>query len=350
MRKWWRPLALAAVLNVMAGVAVGSAQTVMVRNAPPGTTVEVVLNTATVGSAIVDMDGNATVAADLSTLGKTETDAYVYVDLCDNRQRVLILERGAPVPPQEPGCDRRESLGLFLVRRVSTLVLDVADSRPTVMLRRGPVTFGPPREPASAPGGLVLSGAGSFATFRDTTTLACGNVLDCSGDSSRLAYAVGGSYWITRFLAAEASYLKPSELPIRGGDETFRFTSFLNPHVLTVAAKVGVPVGRVRFYGKAGGNHHWATMGTAQTIDDITVTIEDIPQIIPGGTQNLELRTSGWGWLFGGGGEVWARPAFALYGEVARTALKGPARDDKEGALDERVNVILFGARFRLGG
>ena len=54
MLKCWRLLVCAAALNVTAGAVSAIAQTVMVRNVPAGTKIEVLLNGASVGSGAAD--------------------------------------------------------------------------------------------------------------------------------------------------------------------------------------------------------------------------------------------------------------------------------------------------------
>ena len=54
--------------------------------------------------------------------------------------------------------------------------------------------------------------------------------------------------------------------------------------------------------------------------------------------------------LFGGGAEIWIRPAFAIYGQADFTSLKGDARDDAEGAMDDRLTSIFIGAKVKIGG
>lgn len=345
-----RPLALAAAIEMIVGVGVATAQTVIVRNAPPGSTIELVLNAATIGSAPADRAGDATLAVNVSAnAGKTETDAHIYVDVCGNMRRVLLVEQGMQPPPRAGGCDRTEIAGLFLVRQVTTLVVDVGGSTPTMWLRQGPappewLIRGPGRDrPArvwsALPTGLVLFGGGGLVKFRDAIFLACGNVTECGGDDFPLGYTAGAAYWFSPFLAAEASYMT-AKLAVNGRGDNFRFNSFLDTDVLTVVGKGGVPLGPVRLYGQAGANYHRATSGTTQTLENVTGTT---------GAQTFELRTAGWGWLFGGGAEAWVAPSFAIYGEVGRAALKGAARDNGEGAIDDRLTVILLGARVRIG-
>jgi hypothetical protein len=347
-----RLLALAAALNLTLGIGVGSAQTVLVRNAPPDSTIEVVHNDAPVGSAKADASGIATIPVDLSgRVKKTETDAQIFVDVCDAVRRVLIAERAVVPPSQEPGCVRRDMGGIFLVRQVSTLVVDFGGSSPTLMLRQGRVSLEPARSWSAAPRGLVLFGGGAFTKASNAGALACGTLTECSSSDSGIGYTAGAEYWITEYLAAEGGYIRPAEATAEGSGDTFRFDNTFKAHVVTAAGKVGVPVGPVRIYGKVGGTYTRATFATTQIMEETTVTVGGATQTIPGGTQSYGVKTVGWSWLFGGGMEVWVAPSFAVYGEFGRAALKGVALDeDEEGTLDERLTSIFFGARIRIGG
>jgi hypothetical protein len=349
-----RPLALAAAFWMTLGAGAAAGQTVIARKVPAGSTVEFVLNTSTVGTATPNADGDATIASKPdASAANTEFDAYIYVDACETVRRVLVIERGISPAAPEPGCTRAQIAGLFLVRRTGTLVVDVSGANPTVLLRRGGFTIrqgGPARVWGSSPTGLVVFGGGGLAKFADATTFACGDVTSCSGDDGGAAYTFGAAFWFIPFLAAEASYMKPAEATTQGSGSNFRFNSFLDAHVITVAGKVGAPIGPVRLYGQAGANYHRAKSGTTQTIDDVTVTIDGEPRTVPGGIQRYGLETSGWGWSFGGGGEFWLTSRFALYGEFARASLKGAARDDAEGNLNDSLTSIVFGARVRIGG
>ena len=48
-------------------------------------------------------------------------------------------------------------------------------------------------------------------------------------------------------------------------------------------------------------------------------------------TLSYQLRTSGWGFAFGGGVEMWFSSVFGLYGEFGSAAVKGTSRDDEDG-------------------
>jgi hypothetical protein len=262
-----------------------------------------------------------------------------------------MAERGQqPAPPAE-GCDRSD-MGLFLLRRVSTVVVNVAGPNPSVLLVQGRFD---PREPRpirawnAAPTGLVLSAGGSLGRFSDVRLLSCGDATDCGGGGFDIGYTAGVTYWILPYLGAEVGFVKPREAAIEGSGAGFQFTSALDARALTVAGKVGVPAGPVRVYGKGGGALHQATYATTQTNDDTTVTIDNVTRTIEGGTQTFELKTEGWGWLVGGGMEVWLTRWFGIYGEADFIKFRGDPIDDADGRLDDRLTSFVVGARIHIG-
>jgi hypothetical protein len=348
MQRFWRPFVLAAVLNVSAGAATGAAQTVTIRNAPPGSAVDVVLNTATAATGTADASGVSTLTASMKdAIGKAEIDANVFVDLCESKRRVLIVEIGAPTVPPDAGCERRQISGLYWVRPINTVVVNLAGSHPTLLLIKGsygvPVP-GPDGTDAVAaqgrqswrpsPTGLVLSGGAGLSSFRDASAIACGSVQPCTGDDSGLAYTAGVTYWIARFLGVEGTYVKPKNMTASGGD-TFKFDSTLDADVWTLAGIAGAPIGPVRLYGKAGVNYHQATSTTNETINSAT--------------QTFAFRTKGFGWVFGGGGEGWITSRVAIFGELSLAKLRGDAEGGGEARIDDRVRLLLGGVRIHLG-
>ena len=349
-----RPLALAVALLVIAGVGSVSAQSVIVRNAPPGSTVEAVLNTTPVGTAKADAKGDAAIPLNLSAaLKKDEIDASIFLEVCDTTRRVIVVERGQAAASPAVGCDRREIAGIFLVRRVTTLVVDSGGVNPRVLLVQGSYDLSDPevaRPRRLAPGGLILFGGGGLSRFGDARDRGCGLVSECEGGGWEAGYTAGADYWFLPYVAAEVAYVEPGDMMVDGRGDTFRFNSFQTTDLFTVAGKVGGPIGTVRLYGRAGANFHRGTFGTTQTNDDTTVTVDGVTSTIPGGTVSYELRTQGWGWLFGGGAEIWIRPAFAIYGEVGFTSLKGDARDDADGGMDDQLTSIFVGAKVKIGG
>jgi hypothetical protein len=366
MMEAWRPLACAAALNVIVAGGVATAQTVVVTNAPPGSTIELALNAETIGSAKADAAGQATLAVNLADHGgKTETDVRVYVDICASLRRVVLVERGLqPEPPGET-CARRELIDLLLLRRVTSLVVDVKETNPAVWVRQGPVPaawlrqgseeVAAARNAMELPTGFVLFGGGGFVKFRDAVAVACGSLANCTGDLTGVGITGGAEFWFTRYLSAEATYLKPSDVTATGDGGYYRFNSILSTHVFTFAGKLGVQAGPVRIYGKGGATYHRAMSTTMQTIDDRTVTVGDptvggtTEEIVKGGTQVFELDTSGWGWMFGGGLEGWVSPTLALYMEGGYDQIRGADRSNGEGLIRDRVIYAVMGIRVHLG-
>jgi hypothetical protein len=353
MTKVWRALVLAVACHITVGAGAGWAQTVYVRQAPPASPVEVVLNGKPVGSAKIDANGDAIVPLNLSALiGRNEMDANILVDVCGELRRVLVSDRGMRPPAPGAGCDRREIIGVFVIRRMTSLVVNVGGLNPTVLLVQGTYDLRDPR-PArvwgASPTGFVLFGGAGFARARDAETAACGALTDCSGEGAQVAFTAGVTFWVTPYLGAEVSYLRPAQFDARGSGETFRFTSAFDAELVTVAGTVGVPIGPVRIYGKVGTNYQRSTFSTTQTQDPRTVVIGGVEQTIEGTTQTLVLNTAGWGWLFGGGAETWVTRSFALYAEASRAALRGEAVNGGEGAADEALTSLFLGLRFRIG-
>ena len=343
------------LLFLGAAAAVASAQTIIVTNAPPGAAVEFVLNEAAVANGTTDQAGSVTLTATPPPgAARGDMDAQIYVDACDTLRRVLIVDRSVPVRAAAPGCVRSQIAGLFLVRPISTLVLDVTGPTPTVLLRQGRFTPPPPGEVRTwspSPTGLVVSGAAGFAALRDPAASGCGDVTDCSGDGSGLAYAAGAAFWFTRLIAAEVVYMRPSEGTATGQGSNFRFDGSVDAHVLTLAAKVGIPIGPVRLYGKGGATRTWATLFTTQTSEDVTQTVNGVTTTVPGGTTEFGLKTEGWGWIIGGGLEGWMTRSVAIYVEGGRAALKGESVEDAgaEGSFDDALTYIGVGLKVRVG-
>ena len=284
----WRLLvaaALTALTMTTLTAATAAAQTVMVRHAPPGDTVETVLNATKVGSATVDASGTATVPLGLSSTGKTEIDANVFVDICDKLHRVIVVERNKLPDPQQPGCARRDISGLYWVRPVNTLVVDVAEGRPSLLLVKGSYNPERPRTWNAAPRGFVVYGGGTIGSFRDAISVSCGNVTNCKGDSTLAGFTAGGTVWLLPYLGADVAYVKPQDVKTSGSGNTYHFNSDLESQLLTVAGKVGAPIGPVRLYGQAGMAYHWTKNTGTETIDDLTITVDNVQQTIPGGTQ-----------------------------------------------------------------
>ena len=334
MSKSLRLLAVAAVLNI-AAAADAAAQTVIVRGAAPGESVEVIVNDAPANSGTVAADGMAQVAVNvpLNDAKRPEMDARLYLDTCDKVRRVLIIDRNQLPPPPQAGCARTEIGGVYWVRQRSTIVIDVSKPIPDVLLRQGSYN---PNAPVRrlAPTGLIAFGGGGLAKVSDATAIACGNVSDCADDGFIGAYNLGATLWITRWLGVEGSYLRPSRMVVNGNGGSFTFHSTLDADIVNVVGKLGVPIGPVRLYGQGGTTYHEATNTMTQTIGEAS--------------QTVETNTDGWSYTFGGGLEAWISGRLALYGEAGITKIKGKERLAGVIEIDDQLTHYMFGVRFRI--
>lgn len=360
MRALWRPLVVAAALNLIV-VAAASAQTVVVTKAPPGATVEFVVNSALVGTVTADGEGRATfLLTPEHREGKTEADAYVFVEYCDNSlRRVILIEPGMQGYPGGQ-CPRREVPGAYIVRQTTTLVVNVSETAPSVLLRQGKAPAGwltdevdqPRREkPPTAPTrGLYLFGGGGVGTFANAAKVACGTG-DCTGSTKPLTFSVGATFWATPYLGVEASYFKPGDITLKGGVETlYSYTSTLATNVITMVGKAGLPTSYVRIYGFGGATFSRADWDTLQTVEDQTVLVGDELTTVTGGTQSLKLFTQGWSWTAGAGFEVPVSKRMSIFGEGGRVNVSGDDRQGGEGKVDDRVLYLIAGIRVRILG
>jgi hypothetical protein len=344
----WR-LLVAAALNVTMGVGISAAQTVMIRHAPPGETIETVLNATKAGSGTANAEGEARVPLSLSPLSKTEIDANIFVDVCDKLHRVIVVERTKLPDPQQPGCTRKDIPGLYWVRPVNTLVVDVADATPSLLLVKGSYNPGSLHTWTPAPRGVVVSAGSLMGWYRDVVNAACGNVSGCSQSGTDFGFTGGATVWLWPFLGADVTYVKPRNLTVQGSGDTFNFTHTLDTDVLTVSGKVGAPIGPVRLYGQAGMDYVWAKSSLSETINDLTITVNDVPQTIPGGTQASSVKTEGWGWAFGGGGEVWLGKWIALYADLNFAQIKGEPKGGGDTRINDQLRYVAFGGRVHIG-
>lgn len=363
MREFWRPLALAAAFFVIVAVGSATAQTVIVTKAPPGAAIQLGLDTATVATATADATGLATLSVDLAAHGgKTETDVRIFVDLCDKARRITLVEAGYQPPVPGPGCTRREIFGVFYLRNITTLVVNASEGSQAVWLRQGPAPLhwlgnevaGGSAEPTGSalliPNGMVFFGGGGIAKYGTAVSISCGVGTQCAGKDVRLAGRFGADYWFGPHLAVSGSYLRPGNALTAGSGSGYTFGSSLSPNIAVVTAKVGVSVRRIRVYGEAGMDYTWATLTTNETIPDQVVTVNGTAQTITGGTQTITFKTSGLGWVIGGGAEFWMKRSLALYAEFGRAALRGTPVGGGEGRLDDSLVYAVAGFRLHLLG
>lgn len=358
IRSW--PLRWLAAFFVSASLtpALAAAQTVVVRQAPPGGVVEVAVASEIVGSTTADSLGDATVT--LKSFPRppaVEMSAQVFVDVCGTRRRVLLVERSFQPPPVADDCVRRALAGFFVLRPVSTLVIEVGETTPILRIRQGPapaawLRHGPPPPPSlfTAAPGLEIFGGVNLVTFRDAVGRSCGTLQGCSGKDFTPAYGVGAAYWVSPYFGAHASYLRAATVKVSGTGTGHVFGTDIDVEVLTISGIAGAPIGRSRLYGFFGANRHRAAFVTTETTEDATVVENGVPRTIPGGTEVFVLNTAGWGWQFGGGFDVWMTPAFAFFGEAGSGPIKGSNQDAPEGQTDDHITFVLAGARVRLSG
>jgi hypothetical protein len=355
MRVFWRPLAVAAALSVACGVGRASAQTVIVANSKPAASIQLVFNLATVGSASTDKTGKATLPVKRS--GTAETDVHVFVDACQALTRVLLLERGLLPEAVAAECERREIPGWYLVRSSTTLVVDLRGTEPKVWVTQGSAPeawLGPGAAAAPSerdvPSGLVLGIGGGFQRFEQEILVTCGNAASCSGSRYKPALMGAVDFWMKSFLGAEVSYYLPMKVKASGSGNGYTFNSELGLESLNFVGKAGIPFRNARVYAMGGGTWHRAIRKTTETINPYDVTIDGATVTIPGGSQTLQMKTQGWGWLLGGGLEVWASRKWGLYVEGGRAVYQGKEVNGAEGLLDERVMYVYGGVKMHIGG
>jgi hypothetical protein len=355
IRGFVRPLALTAAFVAILAVRAAHAQTVIVRSAPAGSTIEVTMNGGDPVSAKADENGDATLAVP----ARSDADVQVHVDECGTLVRVLLVARGVQPTAAAPGCSRTDLPSVFLMRGITTFVVDVAGPNTTVHISQGP----PPDEwvrrgaapvrtkiPWGAPGkGLELSAGIGLSSFGNATDAQCGTVTTCETNNTGGALFLAAEYWIKPFVAAEVGYAKPADVTASGSQTGFQFDSHLQTRLFTLGGKVGFPAGPTRPYARGGFNHHQATSTSSETIDDTTVTVDGVTQVVKGGTQSFAQKTDGWNWYLGGGVEVWFAKWIAFYGEVTRLKIKGNPTGGGEGGIDDSATTIAIGARVRLG-
>lgn len=361
MRGPWRPLTCAAAITMTVAAGVATAQTVTVIKAPSGATVELVLNTATIGSTTATPAGLAILDVNLSARrGKDEIDTTIFVDACGLLRRIHFVEPGVQGLPAPGDCLRREIPGVYVVRNVTSFVIDVSDPMPSVRFRQGraPDAWlnpeaeesgeGSSREWGPMPTGVIAFGGAGLAMSNNQLGVACGNVTDCSGSGNRLALNLGLDVWFTSFLGVEGSYLRPTDVTVEGKGDGHRFTNSLDIHLATAGGKVGIPAGPARFYAKGGITYSRVESLTTQTT--YTVTGEGEYPTIDGGYQSFGLSNTGWGWFAGGGAEIWFSKRLAFYGEYLHTPVGGASSVGGEGVIDETATSFLGGIRFKVGG
>jgi len=334
------PLLFSSVLVGTTGLGAAAAQTVIVRSAQQGATIEVTFNGGTPATGPADTFGDAKLTVPART---AEAAVLVHLDDCGNRVRVLLVEAGIQAAAPEPGCNRIDITSVFVMRPVTTFVIDMNGAATTVHLTQGPPPASWVLRGEAAAGhkwgtpvpGLVVSAAAGAASFSNAVSAACGDVQDCKRTNFGGVVALSAGYWINRYLGAEAAYVQPADVAVTGSGDTFRFDSRLAVRLATFVGKVGAPVGPARLYGFGGVNRHESTLTTTETMNDAT--------------QTFAQKTTGWNWMAGGGFELWISRFIAMYSEMTLAQVKGSPAGGGEGGIDNRATLVVGGIRVRLG-
>jgi hypothetical protein len=346
-------------LSVIVDVSVAAAQTVIVRSAPPGAPIEIQVDGGRTQSVTADANGDATLSVALPS-GSTEAAVQVFVDRCEPVVRVQLVRRGVPIPVAAAGCTRGDISGAYLMRSITTFVVDVDQSGGSVHVRQGP----PPRSWLSrgelAPGGRetfrwpAANGVTLWAGVgisRDSHAIAtiCGDATSCSGNGYTAAIAAGATVRLPKIFGVQATIAKRAQAEIDGSGDNYRFTGTVATRLTTLSALAGKSIGPTRIYAQGGLNRHRATFSTTQETDSRTVTVNNGSQTIAGGTQTLQYTTEGWGWLFGGGFEAWATRFVALYVDGQYLKVRGSDVSGGEARTDESLFLLTGGVRIRVG-
>jgi hypothetical protein len=344
-------LTLAAVL--LLGAERASAQTLIVRNAVPASSVDLLFNGTRLGSTTVGADGTATLSPSLETIGKTQADVRITVDACGALRRILIDENGRPAPPPEGGCLRKPIPDLLVFQKITTVVLELGGDTPLAYIRQGPV---PPEwlgeQVASvkrvwppAPTGLIVSAGFGYGSYTKMLKALCGDAPTCADSARPFERGAAVSYWFSKFAAVEASYVKPPKMLVAGSGTqgaSYRFTTDFEADMISLGGRVGGQAGPVRITGFGGASYQWSTITTNQTVD-ATDTAR-------GGTQSFGFKTQGWGWMAGGGVEHWFDRWVGVYGEGGLISVKGTNPDNHdEGSVDDQMSYFIGGVRVHLG-
>ena len=351
---------LLTVLSVLTAHSV-SAQTIFVTNAPPGTTVEFMLNSTVIGSAQADASGVARVGASPDALGSPQITALLRVDSCGSTSRIVVFNRDLEAPPVG-ACTRSEVAGLFVVQPVTSLVFDLRRSTPSVRLRQGPppsewlisaeagevqAAAKPPVKLFELPARFMVFGGGGMSDGGQFTEVQCGN-LSCVSDNTPYLWTGGLDYWFGSFVGVEGSFIKPSNLSASFSDSDLNFNTESESGVFTASALGGFPLGPVRLVGKLGATYHRATLTTVETVPTQTAIVDNVEQVVVGGTQTIQVQTSGWGWLWTGGLEAWLTGPVGFYGEVGMLTVQGKDRQGGPTRVDDTLLFFIAGAKLRI--
>ena len=355
---WVRPgqlLTISAVLLLTGFIGTVRAQTVIVQRAEPGSTIELLLNGTPMATVVTQPGGIATLRMTITDRpNRWQSTITVLVDTCGTTRRVHLIERDRGGPPPVGPCTRDSVDGFFLLQSNTSMLVDVGVGRPTLRLRQGNmpsswVTVG--EIPSDSPlerMSLYVFGAGAVRNLQAPIDRVCGDV-PCEGSAMGLAYNGGVGFWIAPFLAVQGDYTHIPAFDITGAAAGYQFDSTFGTNLLTVSGLVGYPLGSFRPYVRGGAARHRSVTTTTQATAPTTFIIDGVENTDPGGVQVYGVETEGWGWLVGGGAEMWPNTWFSLFGEFTWTYLRGSPTDGSEGDTDDRLMLWLFGVKVRVG-
>ncbi len=345
-------LALAAALGIIMTCAPAAAQTVIVRSAPQGATIEARVNEL-VKSATADASGDATIPVPLPA-GTLELRVRGFVDACGATIRVYLTDSGIS-PPFEAGCNRTDVVGLFIMRSTTTFVIDMYESRASLHLTQGNVprswldrNYRSPFDTVAPQGLVVFAGTGGVFLNHFAEGL-CASATTCAASGTALGASGGIAYWFNRFVGAQITFAQGSDLDGTGTGSGHHFENAMESKVMTITGNASTVVQRSRVYAMGGLNYHQATFTTIQTVDDRSVSVDGAIVTIPGGTQTLEHKTAGWNWMFGGGLEVWLTKWLGFYGEFQTNRLHANDIGTEQNGIDDQQFLIMGGVRLHLG-
>jgi hypothetical protein len=237
---------------------------------------------------------------------------------------------------------------------VTTIVVETGGFAPVVWIRQGPApaewlgdeaAIRNARSWIPAPRGLAMSIGGGLGSVAGLATNECGDVTDCQGESIKSNFSVGATYWLSDFLGADVTYFKPGTMSVTGsgttsGGASFNFSNALELSMVSIGGRAGGQAGPVRVYGMGGATYASATSTTTQTVAALTTA--------PGGTEALAFRAKGWGWMAGGGFDMWVKPWIGFYVEGGFYVLKGSTSGQFEATLDQKFGHVTVGARIQV--
>jgi len=332
------------------GTTLASAQTVVLRHIPPGSTLELVIDAKEAGTAKADAGGNATVETK-SVDSRGQIDANIWLETCDDVYRVILVPARAAIPTS--GCRRTQIGGVYVLQRITSIVID-STSPSSVMIRQGrpydswltdprPEAAKPVKEDDTLAGaspaasastaskpqtpliGPIAFGGVGLGTSLDFEDQVCGTVT-CTYNVP-IQFSGGAGWWFNDFFGAEGRYGYLGKITARAQETDYQFSTTRESSYLAASGRAGLHKGRFRPFGRAGMSFGRTTETTTQTMGESKET--------------LAVRARGWAPVFGGGLEVWLSPRLGLFADAQRLGFK--SKDERDSPIE--INDTLFTAQ-----